>query len=87
MKIIITSFALVYAATSTVSADSDTCNNLNYAYPNDIPWVDYQGDESTTLYALTLRVESLSMAPSKAFTPQSTKLEEDAVPCVSKDLV
>ena len=45
MKIIITSFALVYAATSTASADSDTCNNLDYAYPNDIPWVAYQGDD------------------------------------------
>jgi len=44
MKIIIATFALVYA-TSTVSADSDTCSNLEFAYPNAIPWVSYQGED------------------------------------------
>lgn len=46
MKIIVTSFALFYATSSTVvSADSDACSNLSNAYPNDIPWVEYQGDD------------------------------------------
>ncbi len=43
MKIIITSFALVYA-TSTASANSSMCSNPSTAYPNDIPWVDYGND-------------------------------------------
>jgi hypothetical protein len=42
MKIIITSFALLYA-TSTASAD---CSDLSYAYP-DVPAVDYDGYRST----------------------------------------
>jgi hypothetical protein len=45
MKIIVTSFALFYA-TSTASASSDSsCSKLDYAYPNDIPWVEYKGDD------------------------------------------
>ena len=43
MKIIITSFALAYA-TSTASANSSMCSNPSTAYPDDIPWVEYQGD-------------------------------------------
>ena len=45
MKINIASFALVYATASTASASSGSCSNLSSAYPNDIPAVEYQGDD------------------------------------------
>jgi hypothetical protein len=45
MKIIITSFALLYA-TSTASADSSSCSDLSYAYP-DVPAVDHDGYRDT----------------------------------------
>ena len=71
MKITIASFALIYATTSTASANSssDTCNNLSAAY-------------SITLSASTLKTDSSSMVQSQAFTPPSTKLEVDVVPSV-----
>eukprot|EP00986_Skeletonema_menzelii_P004926 scaffold1723_cov144-Skeletonema_menzelii.AAC.8 len=45
MKIIVASFALVYATTSTAFASSHSCNDLDYSYPNDLPWVNYQGED------------------------------------------
>mmetsp|Transcript_25400 Transcript_25400/g.36251 ORF Transcript_25400/g.36251 Transcript_25400/m.36251 type:complete len:283 (+) Transcript_25400:189-1037(+) len=45
MKFIVASFALVYTATFTAATSSDTCSNLDHAYPNDLPWVDYQDED------------------------------------------
>ena len=44
MKFIITTFALLCIA-SNANAISETCSDLEYAYPNDIPWVEYQDKE------------------------------------------
>ena len=44
MKIIITSFALVYATSTAVTAKSDSCSNMDYAYPRYIPSITYDSD-------------------------------------------